>query len=46
MVKSVFASACQRLPTISFFLERRSNFRLRKEIESREPEGLQDSTGI
>jgi hypothetical protein len=43
MVRSTFATACHRLPTIPFLLERGSTFWLRKEIESREPEGPQDS---
>ena len=32
MVKSMFATACQRLPTIPFLLERESTSRLRKGI--------------
>jgi hypothetical protein len=43
MVKSMFATACHRLPTIPYLLERGSIFGLRKETESREPEGPQDS---
>jgi len=43
MVKRTFATACQRLPTIPYLLERESTSWLRKEIESREPEGPQDS---
>jgi hypothetical protein len=43
MVKSVFATACQRLPTLPFLLERGSTSWLRKEVESHEPEGPQDS---
>jgi hypothetical protein len=43
MVKSMFATARQRLPTIPYLLERESISWLRKEIESREPEGPQDS---
>jgi hypothetical protein len=43
MVKSMFATACHRLPTIAYLLERESTSWLRKEIESREPEGPQDS---
>jgi hypothetical protein len=43
MVKSMFATTCQRLPTIPYLLERGSTFWLHKEIESREPEGPQDS---
>jgi hypothetical protein len=43
MVKSMFATACHRLPTIPYLLERESTSWLRKEIESREPEGPQDS---
>jgi hypothetical protein len=39
----MFATACQRLPTIPFLVERESISWLRKEIESREPEGPQDS---
>jgi hypothetical protein len=34
---------CHRLPTIPFLLERESTSWLRKGIESREPEGPQDS---
>jgi hypothetical protein len=44
MAKNLFATACHRLPTIPFLLERESTSWLRKEIESREPEGPQDST--
>jgi hypothetical protein len=43
MAKSMFATACHRLPTIPYLLERESTSWLRKEIESREPEGPQDS---
>jgi hypothetical protein len=43
MVKSMFATACHRLPTIPFLLERGSTSWLRKEVESHEPEGPQDS---
>jgi hypothetical protein len=43
MVKSMFATACHRLPTVPYLLERESTSWLRKEIESREPEGPQDS---
>ena len=43
MVKSMFATACHRLPTIPYLLERESTSWLRKEIESREPEGPKDS---
>jgi hypothetical protein len=45
MVKSTFATACHQLPKIPYLLERGSIFGLRKEIESREPEGPQDSHG-
>jgi hypothetical protein len=45
MVKSMLATACHRLPTITYLLERESLSWLRKEIESREPEGPQDSVG-
>jgi hypothetical protein len=43
MVKRTFATACHPLPTIPYLIERESTSRLRKEIESREPEGPQDS---
>jgi hypothetical protein len=43
MVKRTFATGCHRLRTIPYLLERESTSRLRKEIESREPEGPQDS---
>jgi hypothetical protein len=39
----MFATACQRLPKIPYLLERGSSSWLRKEIESREPEGPPDS---
>jgi hypothetical protein len=39
MVKSMFAIACHPLPTIPYLSARGSIFKLRKEIESREPEG-------
>src|SRR5438552_8799307 len=38
-VKRTFATACQRLPSIPSLSERGSTSWLRKEIESREPEG-------
>jgi hypothetical protein len=46
MVKSVFATARQRLPTIPFLLKRESTSGFAKRNESREPEGPQDSRGI
>jgi hypothetical protein len=41
----MFATASHRLPTIPYLLERELLSWLRKEIESREPEGPQDSVG-
>jgi hypothetical protein len=46
MVKRTFATACHRLPTIPYLLKRGSIPWLRNEIESREPEGPQDSVAI
>jgi GNAT superfamily N-acetyltransferase len=43
IVKSMFATACHRLPTIPYLLERGSNSWLRKRNDSREPEGPRDS---
>ena len=43
MVKSMFATACHRLPTIPYLLERGSLHGSAKRNESREPEGPQDS---
>ena len=46
MVKSMFATACHRLPTIPFLLERGSTSWLRKEVESHEPEARRTRYGI
>jgi hypothetical protein len=46
MIKRTFATACHRLPTIPYLLERGSIFGLRKEkerVKSRELERLQNS---
>jgi len=41
--ESMFATGCHGLPSTPFLKERRSISLLRKEDESREPEGPQDS---